>query len=354
MPRLDQTPNALMPIRLLLLAEALAGKTHYLAQAAEAGYNLLFIDGDIAMRTIRKLSKEAQSRVFYMPVHDYMDDMGNMVSNFAEFVVKFTTSPKLLWNDSLGRVFDMRSYVAGDGGHEVWQIVPSRIGLNTIIVLDSWTALISSIVQWKAGDMNVDLMDLDKLERDLYTPTGHKATQFLTLLKTLKCHLAITGHPQEYIHRSAPVGSRGPVKENEMKIDWIKMIPTSTSKPHGFTLAKNFSDVGWITFDSMGKRYIDFKPDNGRVIGGNLNDKKSVDEWPMHKLISDIGFTLEPGPPDEWLTIWPNGTYEMPLSKAQLAVAGIKPAAIQSSAAEPKKISLGALAGLKPSSVERG
>lgn len=354
MPVLGEAQATHIPTTLLLLGDTKAGKTDYAMKVAESGYDVLYIDGDVAAPTLNKLSPEAKNRVFYLPVHDYVDANGDYQNLFAEFIVTFTTGGKVLWNDTLGRPFDNKTYIEGEGGHEVWEIRPAFMDTSCVCILDSWTRLTHSIITWKADDLNVDLLEMEKLGREIYTGAGHKASQFLKLLTRLRSHLVVIGHPREYVKRSAPKGSKGEVKEKDMKIDWIQMVPQSTSNPHGLTIGAAFSDIGWIDVSGGGHRTIDFRPSADRVIGGAINTSGKVDELKLAGLLSGPGENTR----DKWLTRWPNGTY-VPLAKKPPVVLG-KPKPSDSPAVEgadpapPAKVSgLSALAGLRAQGVQR-
>jgi hypothetical protein len=341
------------------MGDTKAGKTDYLMKAAEAGLNVLWVDGDVAATTLQKLSPAAKARMFYLPVHDHANERGQYESSFAEFIVAFTTQGKFLWNDSLCKPFDRKTYDP-EQCHVVWEIIPSRMDSTCLLAIDSWTRLVASIVNWKAGDLGVDLLEIEKLERELYAGTGHKATQFLKLITGLKCHVGVIGHPREYIKRSAPKGSRGQVAEKEMKIDWIQMVPVSTSNPHGLTMGASFSDIGWIDVSAMGKRTIDFKPSDSRVIGGSQNTKEDVDVLTIGKLIElNQGHAITPAPADSWLTRYGPGEY-VPAGGKLAPALGAKPSesTVKIPAPAPvveasKPSGLGMLAGLKPSGVQR-
>lgn len=358
MPVMGETQEQQITTKLLLLGDNKAGKTHYAMQAAEAGYDVLVADADVAAPTLAKLSQKAKNHVFYMPIHDYMDANGGYVCFAAEFLVAFTTNGKFMWNDTLGRVFNLKDYVSGEGGHEVWEIRPAMMDTSVLFLLDSWTRIVSSLVTWKADDLAIDLLEIEKYGREMYTGAGHKATQFLKLLGTLKCHVCVIGHPREYVKRSAPKGSKGQVAEKDMKIDWIQMVPVSTSNPHALTMGSNFSDIGWIDVTAMGARMIDFKPSDSRTIGGTLNVSGKVEDLPITKLLTCDGQYPVPSPNrDRWITRWPNGTYE-PAARRVAPVLGATKATTESpldpASPEPKKISgLSALASLKPGGVQR-
>jgi hypothetical protein len=343
-------------VKLLLIADTKAGKTDWAMRAAEAGFNVLFIDGDVAIQTIldkkRGLSKEALKRLFYLPVHDYVDAKGEYVPFFAKFFVDFTTQGVFTWNDTQGRVFDRKTYAqefsetqhqdevpAVVGGDVIWQIRPSLIGPDTVIIMDSYTNMIHSLQQWKAADLGVDILEIEKMERDMYTGTAHKATQFLHLLRTLRSHVIVIAHPREYRKMSVPKGSSGAVAERDMKVEWTRMVPMSTSNPHALTVGKNFSDIGWIDVTGAGTRYIDFRPNDNRIVGGHTQERHNADEFQFKHLVESVGGVI-PTPTEgdpAWLTRYGPGEFVPAGNRAAAALAGSSPATA-------KKV--GGLAGL--------
>jgi len=349
MPNLGETKTSgggISTAKLLLLGDTKAGKTHWAMQAAEAGFNVLYLDGDVAIQTLMDrehgLSQAALDRVTYLNIADHIKD-GSYEPFMAKFFVDFTTQGVVTWNDTKGRLFDRRDYeqlregtvIDGESGEiisgdEIWQLRPSRLGPDTVLILDSWTTLVTSLQWWKANDLNIDLLEIEKLERDMYSGTSHKATQFLQLIRALRCHVIVIGHPREYQKKSVPDGSKGVIPEKEMKVDWTRMVPYSTSNPHALTMGKNFSDIGWIDVSKMGNRTIDFKVSSDRVIGGHFNERKPVAELGFKDLVLKIGGTIPVNPSSEaWLTRFPNGTFTPAGSKPAVALTGSGPATAQ-------------------------
>lgn len=357
MPIANEMSENFSPSRVLVMGDTKAGKTDYIFRAAEAGFTVLYMDGDVGVQCLQamirtgRLSKAAASRIVVLKINDYNDRNGVYVPFMAEFFVKFTTSGKFLWNDSLQRVFKPSEYLKEEG-HVVWELRPAMLTPDVIVGIDSWTTLASSVLHWKADDLKVDLSDIDKVGRDMYSGVGHKLTQFLTLMSRLPCHLAVTGHPREYQKMKPPKGQRiENVKEKDMEIEWIKMVPVSSSNPHALTLGKNFSDIGWIDIDRMGRRVIDFKVSDSRIIGGHLDAKGPVDELTLASLITQTGGAVpKTSSMDSWLTQYGPGEYELPAAKVLTPAA--KPNSTTGAVAQPLK-GLGALASLKANNVQK-
>lgn len=353
--------SAISTGKLLLLGDTKSGKTDWAMRAAEFGFNVLYLDGDVALQTIkdkkRGLDQAALSRTNYMDIRDRQDKDGNYESTMAKFFVDFATSGVLTWNDSKGEMFNKANYVVdfetntpegvqskAIGGDSVWQIRPAKLDWRDVLILDSWTTLVTSLQMWKAADLGIDILEIEKMERDMYTGTAHKATQFLTLLRALRCHVIVIGHPREYQKKSPPPGSKGQVAEKEMKLDWTKMVPVSTSNPHSLTMGKNFSDIAWIDVTGGRNRKIDFRVGTDRIGGGHLGEYVDLDSFTFADYVDSIGGDLPPdgNNPDRWLTRYGPGQY---------APAGAKPAMILkgSTAAAARPVSgLSALMLTKP------
>lgn len=336
MPMMDEAPEDALA-KLLLIADSKAGKTHWSMQAAELGFNVLYIDGDVGRQTLAKLSPAAKKRVAYLDVSDQMSDKGAYVYRFATMFKEFTTNGIFTWNDSLGEVFDRRTYHAEPwtdlegkerSADSVWQIRPARMDHRDLIIFDSWTSYCQSISAWKADDLGVDLADIEKAERGHYAGIGNKATQSLVMIQKAPCHIIVIAHPDEYQKKRSPTGTVKTINETDMIIEWTKMVPKSTSRPHSLTMAKFFSDVAWIDLTPTGNRKIDFKATNARVIGGHFDDSVAVADRTFGDLVKKIGGSIPAGENsiDRWLTRYGPGEF---------VPAGAKPVILGAAAAKP-------------------
>lgn len=305
MPRMDQAPPSNRLVKMLLIAEGKAGKTFYAGQAAEDGFNVLYLDGDVGSQTLTQLPIELQRNIYLMAMHDGIDG-GLRDTNFAESMSGFMSNIKFRWNDSKGRPAKRT-----DVDDEIWEIRPAQMDHNCVLVIDSWTSYIESLMLKVARENNVDLTTATTTQmRPVYLGGGQRATAALQIIRAIPCHVICIAHPDEYQHKVAPEGRRvGEVKESELEIEYTKMIPKSTSKPHGLLLPKYFTDVAWLTLTAGGRRQLDFRPKPDRVGGGHLEGVKSTEEYSFGSLVRQLGGTV-PGiaqPVDNWLTIIPPG-----------------------------------------------
>lgn len=360
MPRASNIHASHALIKALIIGDPKAGKTDWAVRAAEAGFNVLLMDGDVAIQTVQQLSQAAKERIFYMDVSDNL--VGESDPRMIETVAGFMTSSRFLWNDRTQREFSaIRDPKTEDGfaADEIWEFRPAKLNENWVFIPDSWTTLAYSAMIAKANDMGESLADVEKIERGIYSGVGNRLTNIAATIQKMPCHVIVPGHSEQYEKTKSPENKTvKEVKETEKIIEWTKMIPKSSSKPHGLTLGKFFSDVGWMEVDKWGKRKLSFVATNTRVSGGHLNSVGDPREsHSFAALVKSIGGTV-PGPGGaplgEALTIWESGTFKPATIGGKPNSTGGKPAVgAQASEsivpdAKPSTIKgLGGLAGLK-------
>jgi len=327
MPRMDQAPPSQSLIKQLLIGDGRIGKTHYAAEAAKH-FNVLYINGDAnTVATLRKQPVEVLRNIYAINVGDTV--MGGLRdSKFIDFMQEFTTNIKVRWNDTEERVANR-----ADTG-EIWEITPSRMDHTCLLVLDSWTALVDSIMLQAARANNVILETASTHDmRPVYQSAGLKATSILQCIKALRCHVLVLAHPDEYEHKTAPEGRAvKDIKEKDLIVDWTKMIPKSTSKPHGMQIGRFFTDVGWMELSPAGtERRINFKAKNDRIAGGHFAECKSTTEYSFANLVTEVGGDVmaKPAPIDSWFNLIPAlAPGETPVEAAPKVLDGIKPTGI--------------------------
>lgn len=307
MPRMDQAPSEKKLIKLLLIADGKVGKTRFAGMAAAAGFNVLYMDGDVGTPTLSQLPIEAKRSLYLLPMHDTIIG-GTRDSRFIESFEAFASNIHFRWNDDKSRVASAKDKI-----DTIWDIQPAKLDESCVVVVDSWTSLTESMMLRCAIANSVDLGDAELKEmRDVYRGSGQKATQVLQLIRALPCHVIVLGHPDEYEHRVSPDGKRiRDVNEKDMIIEWTKMLAKSTSRPHGLQMPKYFTDVAWMEVSPTGIRKVDFRAKATRISGGHFSDIKDVEEYSFANLVKEIGgFIPTPDKPasvDSWLTIIPPG-----------------------------------------------
>lgn len=307
MPRMDQAPPEKKLIKLLLIGDGKVGKTHFAGMAAAAGFNVLYMDGDVGTPTLGQLPIEAKRNLYLIPAHDTVEG-GRRDAKFIETFQEFSSNITFRWNDTQNRIASAR-----DKTDEIWEIKPARLDETCVFVLDSWTSLTESIMLQKADAEGIDLGDAELKEmRDVYRGGGLKGTQVLQLIRSLPCHVIVLGHPDEYEHRVNPEGKKvRDISEKDMIVEWTKMIAKSTSRPHALQMPKYFTDVAWMEVSPTGTRKVDFRVKASRISGGHFSGFEDTTQYSFANLVKEIGGLVpdpkNPAPVDSWLTIIPPG-----------------------------------------------
>jgi hypothetical protein len=208
-----------------------------------------------------------------------------------------TTSVKFRWNDTQSRVAQVK-----DEG-EIWELMPSLMDENSLMVLDSWTALVESVKLKAAISNSVNLQDASLNEmRPVYQVSANICTALLQVIRAMPCHVIVCAHPDEYQHRVAPPGRKmADVKEKDMLVDWTKMVPMSTSRPQSLNMAKYFTDVAWMEVSPTGTRKLDFRTKDTRIAGGHFDGFEDTVKYSFAELVKIIGGTI---PPKDALMPW--------------------------------------------------
>lgn len=358
MPRGDNLHAGSVTAKLLIMGDAKAGKTEYALKAAEAGFNVLLMDGDVAIQTISEIDPRYRENIFVMDVADRMVD--GLEPRMIQIVGDFMTNSRYLWNDTkqqeYSRTKDEHDPDSGACVDEIWEFRPALLDSNWVVVPDSWTTLSYSGTLAKAQDMGVSVADVEKFDMNLYAGVNNRLTNMLTTIQKARCHFIVPGHPAQYEKTKSPdnTNAQEAGKMKNRVVEWTKMIPKSSSNPHGLTMGKFFSDVGWIDINKFGKRELNFNVTSERVSGGHMVGKGDPrGDFKFAELVKKIGGSLpDPNREDKLgkgLTIHPAGTF-IPATKAPVAGLPKKASAPVTPSATPTVVKgLGGLANLKKS-----
>lgn len=302
MPRMDQAPPTKKLVKLMIIGDGKIGKTHYAGEAARAGFNVLYLNGDVATQTLATLDNEIQRRIYLMEMGDTVKG-GVRDPKFIRVMKELTTQITIRWNDTTQEIAKR-----SEKADPIWELKPGKLDENTVLVIDSWTSLVESMAQEAAIANGLDLATASTSQmRAVYQSTGARGTAILQIIRAIGCHVILICHPDEYQHKTAPEGKRiQDIKETEMIVDWTKMIPKSSSRPHGMLMSKYLTDVAWMEISPSGKeRRLNFTLRNDRISGGHFDGVKSVDDYSFANLVKQIGGTIPDGkqPIDHWLNI---------------------------------------------------
>lgn len=316
MPRMDTPMNRHALVKMLLIGAGKIGKTHYAGMAAAAGLNVLYLDGDVGAQTLAGLPMEARKHIYLMQMADRIDG-GTRTPDFIQNMTELTSYSKMAWNDHESRIASRK-----DSNYDRWTLQPAKLDHRDLLVIDSWTGLTESIMLKCAQGNGIDLATATTAEmRPVYQSSAQIATSILQVIRSMRCHVIVISHPDEYVHLKKPEGRRvSEAKEGDMVIEYTKLIPKTTSKPQGLQMAKYFTDVAWAEMSPSGKeRRLNFQVKNDRVSGGHFDGFKSADsEYSFAELIRQVGGVLpetHESPIGRWLEIESIGEAEAPASK---------------------------------------
>lgn len=227
MPELTTQLKEHIRLRLLCYGAAKMKKTWWAGKAAEAGYNVLFINGDQGTGILRMLSPEAQKRVYIINAYDTPTR-----AVFAEFMTWFLKGGIMYWDE----VAQRRLPAPND---DCIMLDPFNLSENTVVINDSWTVLSWSIALRYCIENSIDLSDAEKTEWPGYAWSGALATWMIEQWKKLPCHSITIGHENVYDKYEG--------KGQQRKIVFSKTQIKSISNPHAMQLAKEFTDIFYFT-----------------------------------------------------------------------------------------------------------
>ena len=298
MSRATNQPEETQLVKLLLIGESKSGKDHYAMEAAEAGFNLILLDGDVGRQTVNRkksdgsyfFSEAARYRTFLIDAADRVDStrFGRIVSDL------FSARPIAYWDDTNSKIVNPNLDDLTES--EVWEIAVTKLTHNDILVIDTWTSLSYSEMRRIAAVQGEKLEDMDKAPRDVYQPVGNKLTAFLTMIQHIQCHVIVLAHPDEFLQYKKPLNkSQRDAKEGDLVLKKQIMIPKSSSKPHGYTMGKYFSDILWIEQSHTEERWIDGRTDPNKIVGSRFTGRKKSKEYSFAELVRQAGGVIPKG-----------------------------------------------------------
>lgn len=264
--------------QLLIYGPGGSKKTWWACQAAEAGYNVLYINGDTFPTILSQLTADARKRIYHLDVTDSAN-----IPVMAQFIAAFTnqTRPGLCWYDEQSKRADPAPF----GG--AIRVDVQQWDTNYVVVVDHFTALVRSINYHYALANNIDLADADKTEWEGYRFAGALLTHVVGQLRKLPCHLVLVAHETVYEKYEGTGRDR--------RLVFQRQQPISSSNPHGMTLAAAFQEVYY--FYKEGKRnWIDFDGNRMRDAQSKFlpPGRKEWDQLPLSDVLKALGNSTPP------------------------------------------------------------
>ncbi len=358
MPRASNANTKHQLVKALVIGDGKCGKSDWAARAAEGGFNVLYLDADVGSQTIAGLTRDKNNpvkpsvldQIFIMNVGDELIS-GGLDYRFVKMYKKFSTQPIFRWNDVKSREFSLADD-ADPCVDEIWEIRPGRMDHTCVLVLDSWTSLAQSVMNWACDELGLSIEEISEDERgkmrNVYQAAGEKLDYYLQMIRSAPCHVIVIGHPREFTKTERPAGkSAREAKEIDMKVLWTKMVVKSSSNNHAFGMPKYFTDLAWIEVDAMGEYKIDYRAANDRISGSHINARLNTrTDGSFVELVKAVGGTIpqEPAPIDHWLKIHESGFSLSESTRKPSLVLGAK----KEQTTESPKSDTSTVSGLKP------
>lgn len=216
-------------------------KTLWAARAAEAGYDVIFLMGEQNYGILRLLSPEAQKRVTIIRCWDTAES-----SVFGGVVGTLTKQLHGVWDDDANRF----AHIPPDSAHNHIILRLKQLTTNTVLVLDSLSALAESIIRNVAKKLNVDLTEGERAGdvRGFYSGPGIIMQNVFNIFPNLPCHFICIAHSVLIEQKRKDLAD--PKKEI---ITGYRVQPISVSMPNAAKIAKVFQEVYY--FNMLGTSY---------------------------------------------------------------------------------------------------
>lgn len=232
--------------RLLCYGKQKSRKTMWAMSAAEAGFNVLLLDGDdgyhIGMAKKASGSKDmlfseaARKRINVVRL---VDSPSN--HKFTDFLVEFFRAKgEFFFNENTSKFYRTRPTGIG----EVLAIDPTKLTTNDVVIIDSWTALVQSMKLKYSTQNGIDLADAAKTDWPGYGWMGNLSTEIVRMMHSMPCHIVIIGHEQVY-EKYQGTGNDRRLVEQRTQVQ-------TTSGPAGRSFGKDFSDILTFNIKSTG------------------------------------------------------------------------------------------------------
>ena len=225
--------DLVIPPRVLIYGEPSTGKTFLVGKLAAAGMNILLLDADRGAMTLRQFPKEAQARITYVNIADLPGNyraaksLWNLLKASATAPLKVCEKHHTYSCTSCkegGTVFTKESLHAS----------------NTIVVLDTWTAVAESA----SGEANKELDFGEKSSWDNFGKLKNQLTPLKIGLKNFPLPLLVLAHSIDIEEGDAD------------KRRLVKIAPMGGSKDFAQSFAGGFDHVLYTYFSTGGTHKV--------------------------------------------------------------------------------------------------
>lgn len=274
MPRLDQVEEEQGVVHLLLIADSKMGKSTYAAEAAIAGFHLIYLDSDNGLSALNaainkeKDALEIKKRVDYFRItHPRL---------FLQLFLRSSAKRPLFWCPSKNKAVNAKTPDMAED-EPIWVFNSTAIPASSVLVIDSWTSLSQDALQQLRSDQTAPL--LEGTDQGIYGEAKASVDYFANILQSVPYHVIVQAHPTRYEVYEKPANTSGAdMKQKDMKLVDTYEVPVSTSRVAGLDMGKRFNHIGWLNITPAGTVEIDFTRKPRRVGGGPPNKKARTNE----------------------------------------------------------------------------
>lgn len=235
-------------------------KTWLAGTAAEAGFNVILLDADHGYHILTKqLSATAKKR---LNLFECRDSLTQPVA--SQFLARFLKQGKVWFNEKTRRVIQFQKDLDSDC---IELSMDKHLNSNTVLILDSYTAIVNSLKFAYAKERQIDLTDLSEddskdmmTKRSGYAVSGGLASFILERITKLPCHVIVIGHSSQYEKYS----------KDGKTMEWSRRVVKSTSNPHSLTIGDKFSDILFFNNASASVTKIETRADKDAEGGSRI------------------------------------------------------------------------------------
>ena len=220
--------------RIMLLGYERTKKTWWAGTAAEAFFSTVVIDGEDGFQTLRKINAEARKRINVIHAHDQ-----TKTPQMCMFMTFLLRGDRFFWDNTLRQRCFQEVHIVPD--HDYTLVDASALNKNCVLVVDSWKTYSWSVAWRYCLENGIDLSEAEEAanRQEHYRYSGNLLNWAIQQLKSLPCHIVVICHKTVYEKMKQERRGNKIIRTPE----WQRVIPVSSSGPHGVQLGTHFSDI---------------------------------------------------------------------------------------------------------------
>lgn len=311
MPYGDQLND--LQIRLMLFGRPKLKKTWWAMNAAAAGFNVLLLDGDKGAGIIQQVNHNIRRRLRIIECADKLN-----VPVFADFITRFLAGHTIRWDDTDNRVIP--TIQVPNPTHAHFIIDATKLTLNDVVVLDSWSSLVVSFVWQYHMENGIDLNKEPKDKWGNFRYSDRMLNWILSAIKAIPCHVIVIAHEMTNEETEPKHNQEGKIER--VLTGEINIQADSSSRNHGGKLPKHFSDI--LYFHKKGTHiYVDTRAIEGRDGGSRLiYDDREWDKLQFTDFVKASGLEFQQDAPMPGCVYFEPGMMQTALPPAKTVVLG--------------------------------